>query len=121
MPFNPNVSPPSNNPNTLPKSSGQPLPGSIRHSLEVEMGANLQDVKIHESHAPTLAGSQTYRDGNNIHFPPGKDPYSGEGKDLLTHEIAHVVQQAGNPSSNPTVSAAAAGGGAGAGQSAAQE
>ena len=121
MANNLNVTPQTNNPNNLPQSNGQPLPGSIRHGLEVEMGADLSAVKIHESHAPTLMGKESYRDGNDIHFPPGKDPYSGEGMNLLSHEIAHVVQQAGNPSSNPNVSAAAAGGGAGAAQNAAQE
>ena len=119
MPIN-SINPQPNAPYSMPQSSGQPIPQSVRHSLEVEMGASLKDVKIHESHAPTLRGAETYRDGNNIHFPPGKDPYRGDGKDLLAHELAHVVQQAGNPSSNPGVSAAA-GGGAGAGQSAAQQ
>ena len=100
------------NPNTLPQSNGQPLPPSVRHSFEVEMGADLTAVKIHESHAPTLVGAGSYRDGNNIHFPPGKDPYSPESKETLAHELAHVVQQAGNPSTNATVSASAGAGAA---------
>jgi hypothetical protein len=120
MPIDLSVNPQRNNPNNLPQSKGQPLPPSIRHGLEVEMGADLSEVMIHKSHVPTLKGAETYRDGNNIHFPPGKDPYDGEGKDLLSHELAHVVQQAGNPSTNPAVNAAA-GAGAGAGQSAEQQ
>jgi hypothetical protein len=102
--------------NNQPKSTGQPIPPSIRHGYEVEMGADLKEVTIHESHVPTLMGAESYRDGNAIHFPPGKDPYDSSGRELLAHELAHVVQQAGNRSSNPAVNAAA-GAGAAAGQS----
>ena len=117
MPMSIGGNPPSNYQNNQPKSTGQPLPPSIRHGYEVEMGADLSAVQIHESHVPTLKGAESYRDGNNIHFPPGKDPYSEEGQKTLAHELAHVVQQAGNPSTNPEVSAA----GAAAGQSAEQQ
>jgi hypothetical protein len=94
----------STNPNSFPQNTGKPLPQSMQHKYEAEFGADLSKVNVHESHVPTLMGAQAYTDGNDIHFPPGgHSPYSPEGEKLLAHELAHVVQQNGNPSGNESV------------------
>jgi hypothetical protein len=91
----------NSNPNSVPSKS-QPLPPSLQHKYEAEFGASLSHVTLHESHVPTLKGAQAYTQGSEIHFPPGSlNPHTEEGQNLLGHELAHVVQQAGNPSTNP--------------------
>jgi hypothetical protein len=56
---------------------------------------NLPNVNIYpnSSKAPAL-GAIAYTQGNDIHFAPGAyNPGTGAGKQLLGHELAHVVQQ----------------------------
>jgi hypothetical protein len=39
-------------------------------------------------------GAEAYAQGNELHFAPGKyDPDSTAGRELIGHELAHVVQQ----------------------------
>ena len=72
------------------------LPKPMRQELEKAFAADFSDVKIYQSHAPTLQGAKSYVDGNNIHFAPGAfDPFSNSGRELIGHELAHVVQQRG--------------------------
>ena len=93
-------------PNNIP-SNGQPLPPSLQHKYESEFGAKLSHVTLHESHVPTLKGAEAYTQGSEIHFKPGGlNPHSDEGQKVLGHELAHVVQQTGNPSGNEGVVAA---------------
>jgi hypothetical protein len=85
-------------------SKSQPLPPSVQHKYEAEFGADLSQVTLHESHVPTLKGAKSYTMGNEIHFPPGSlNPHSEEGQNVLGHELAHVVQQNGNPSGSESV------------------
>ena len=93
----------SDAPNNIP-SNGQPIPPSLQHKYESEFGASLSHVTLHESHVPTLKGAQAYTQGSEIHFQPGTlNPHSEEGQNLLGHELAHVVQQSGNPSGNKSI------------------
>lgn len=70
------------------------LPPTLRHSFEASMGHDFSDVKIHESHAPTMLGAKSYTAGNDIFFAPGVyDPHSPEGSKLVGHELTHVIQQ----------------------------
>ena len=76
--------------------SGKPLPSPLRHRFESSMGADLSKVKVHESHAPTLLGAQSFSKGNDIYFAPkAYDPFSPKGEELLSHELTHIVQQGG--------------------------
>lgn len=85
-------------------SNSQSLPPSLQHKYEAEFGAKLSHVTLHESHVPTLMGAEAYTRGSEIHFKPGSfDPHSEQGQKLLGHELAHVVQQGGNPSGNQSV------------------
>lgn len=72
------------------------LPKPMRQEMEKAFATDLSDVKIYQSHAPTLQGAKSFVDGNNIHFAPGAfDPHSNAGRELIGHELAHVVQQRG--------------------------
>lgn len=72
------------------------LPKPRRAEMEKAFGADFSNVKIMESQLPTLNGSETFARGNEIHFAPGRfDPHSNAGRELIGHELAHVVQQRG--------------------------
>jgi hypothetical protein len=83
----PNVSP-AGTPNP-----GTPLPPPLRHQLEVAFGADLSQVRIHADHDVRRLGAVAYTHGNDIHFQPGFQPYSQGGRELIAHELTHVVQQ----------------------------
>jgi len=75
-------------------AAGKPLPPSLQHELEIQMGQDLSAVRVHENHAPTLMQAQAYTQGTDIHFAPGRyQPHDPAGRELLAHELTHVVQQ----------------------------
>jgi hypothetical protein len=68
--------------------------------METVLGQSLSHVRVHEDHRATLMSAsmqaQAFTVGNDIFFPPGKyDPGSPAGRELIAHELAHVVQQRG--------------------------
>ncbi len=91
----------------LPGSTGQPLDGVLRESLELAFGADLRALRIHtDTFAAASAeawGAAAYAGGAHIAFGPGRyRPDTDAGRELIAHEVAHTLQQAGR---------AAAGGG----------
>lgn len=77
-------------------SSGSPLDGVTRSSMEARFGADFGNVRTHTG--PDAArlnrnlGARAFTHGNDIFFGQGLRP----GPDALTaHELTHVVQQAG--------------------------
>ena len=94
--LNPNPRPagPGGAPRTSHGSSGATLPASVQHQMEVAFGADFSSVRVHEGHQATLVGARAYTHGESIHFAPGAyQPHSPSGQQLLSHELAHVVQQ----------------------------
>ncbi len=77
------------------KGSGQPLPDETRAFMEPRFGADFSNVRVHET--PDLANAiqaQAFTHGQDIYFNSGKyNPGSSGGKELLAHELTHVVQQ----------------------------
>jgi hypothetical protein len=83
-------------------SSGSPLPDTLMRKFESSLGADLSGVRIHTGGASERAadavGAKAYTMGNDIHFGAGHyDPSSPGGQHLLAHEVAHTVQQSGEP------------------------
>jgi Domain of unknown function (DUF4157) len=83
------------------KSSGVPLAAPIRRQMEGAFGADFSGVRIHANNtADTLnrdLSARAFTTGNNIFFKRGEyDPGSSGGKELLAHELTHVVQQGGS-------------------------
>jgi hypothetical protein len=79
---------------------GQPLPETVRQSLEPRFGADFSGVRVHaDATADQLNHSlqaQAFTTGQNIFFRRGAyAPGSQSGQRLLTHELTHVVQQTG--------------------------
>ena len=81
------------------KGSGQPLPDSVRASLEPHFGMDFGEVRIHaDAEANSLSqqfGARAFTTGQDVFFREGEyQPESEGGKSLLAHELTHVVQQA---------------------------
>jgi len=77
------------------RGSGKPLSDKTRAFMEPRFGADFSNVRVHET--PDLANSiqaQAFTHGQDIYFNSGKyNPGSNGGKELLAHELTHVVQQ----------------------------
>lgn len=78
-----------------PAAAVTPLPSNIRGAMERSFGTSFGDVRVHHgsSQADQL-GALAFTTGNQIHFgSDAPDLRSTEGKRLIAHELAHVVQQ----------------------------
>ena len=80
------------------KGSGSPLPAETRAFMEPRFGADFSGVQLHTD----SAAAQLSRDLNAQAFTRGPDIFMGSGtynpgtssgKELLAHELTHVVQQ----------------------------
>ena len=93
-----------------PASTGMPLPSAARTEAEAAFGADLSAVRVHND--PTSwslthgAEARAFTAGRDIYFGERElDPSGGEGRALLLHEIAHVLQQTGRRLSTTLVRA----------------
>ncbi len=80
-------------PNIGQVAQASAIPETIKVELEAKFSTDLSDVKIHENHAPTLLGAKAFTSGRSIFLAPGSFNVMAEGKELIAHECAHVVQQ----------------------------
>lgn len=82
------------------KGSGQPLDTPVKSEMENGFGADFSEVRIHrDAEASGMSAdvnAQAFTTGNDIYFNEGKyQPESSGGKNLLAHELTHVIQQNG--------------------------
>jgi hypothetical protein len=82
------------------RGGGRPLDAEARAFLEPRFGADFSRIRIHDQ--PDAADSarslsaRAFTLGRDIFFGGGEySPGTRLGKELLAHELAHVVQQAG--------------------------
>jgi Domain of unknown function (DUF4157)/Heterokaryon incompatibility protein Het-C len=82
------------------RSPGQPLDPVARAFMEPRFGHDFGPVRVHSG----VAAEQSARDMNAQAYTVGRDivfgrdrfaPGTNEGRRLLAHELAHVVQQSG--------------------------
>jgi hypothetical protein len=78
--------------------SGGALPDEVRGPFEQALGADLRDVRVHDDgNADALSralGARAVTAGTDISFRSGElDVASASGRELLAHELTHVVQQ----------------------------
>jgi hypothetical protein len=83
-------------------SGGEPLPASVRGFMEPRFGADFSSVRMHaDSRAARLnkdVSARAFAYGNHIFFGNNQfQPHTGEGRELIAHELTHVVQQRGAP------------------------
>ena len=82
----------------VPNGGGQPLESQTRGYMERLFGQDFSKVTVHTDSQAEESASQVnakaYTLGNSIVFGRGRyAPQTGDGKHLLAHELAHVVQQ----------------------------
>jgi hypothetical protein len=82
------------------RSGGRSLDSGVRVQMEPAFGADFSGVKVHsDSKADGLNKSlqaRAFTTGQDIFFRKGEyNPGSAGGKELLAHELTHVVQQNG--------------------------
>lgn len=78
-------------------SSSHSLDPETRSFMERHLGRNLEDVRIRCGEAAAASagriGAEAYASGRTIVLGRGYHPETPQGLWLLTHELAHVIQQ----------------------------
>jgi hypothetical protein len=79
-------------------SGGAPLAADVRSYFEPRFGRDLSGVRVHADGSAAQAAHQinarAYTLGHDIAFASGEyAPASQEGRRLIAHELAHVMQQ----------------------------
>jgi len=78
----------------LAGGGGRPLPGPLRGHMESALGTDFSGVRVHVGPQAGRIGAVAAAMGNDLHFAPGRyQPETVAGRQLLGHELAHVVQQ----------------------------
>ncbi len=74
---------------------GAPLPAGERRFFEARLGRDLGAVRVHaEAPGAAAIGARAFALGHRVAFAPGEwRPGTAEGRRLLAHELAHVIQQ----------------------------
>jgi hypothetical protein len=87
------------------RGHGSSLDGGVQNRLGPSLG-DLSDVRVHtDSTAHNLnhaVSARAFATGSDVYFAQGEyKPNTSDGDKLIAHELAHVVQQRGAPTSGP--------------------
>jgi Domain of unknown function (DUF4157) len=87
------------------RGSGAALDAGVSSKLSPSLG-DLSDVRVHtDATAHELnhaVSARAFATGTDVYFAQGQyKPNTTDGDKLIAHELAHVVQQRGAPSSGP--------------------
>jgi hypothetical protein len=79
-------------------AAGNPLPLSVRRFMEPRFRADFSNVRVHtDDRSATLnrqLGARAFAVGNQLFFGRGQfRPDTGEGRELIAHELTHTLQQ----------------------------
>lgn len=83
------------------RSSGQPLDLATRSFFEPRFGHDFHQVRVHKdggaAESAQAINARAFTTGKDVFFAAGEyAPESTKGRQLLAHELAHVVQQNSN-------------------------
>lgn len=90
------------------KGTGQSLDSVARSRMETAFGADFSAVRVHTgTQANALSNAlsaRAFTTGQDIFFKEGEyNPGSSAGRELLAHELTHVIQQGGDIRAKLTV------------------
>lgn len=99
---------------TRPPAGAHGLDAGVRSQMETAFGEDFGDVRLHTgSDAERMneeMGARAVTRGRDIYFGKGEyDSSTREGKQLLAHELTHVVQQRGGSAHSQDLSVGQAG------------
>jgi hypothetical protein len=81
------------------RSPGRPLDAATRSYMEPRFGHDFGKVRVHAderaAESARAVNALAYTVGNDVVFGPGQYAPGRGGRELLAHELAHVVQQSG--------------------------
>lgn len=73
---------------------GAPLPAPLAAQMGAAFSTSFAGVRVHQDASAAALGATAYARGDDLHFAPGRyDPHSQAGRELIGHELTHVVQQ----------------------------
>ncbi|GGO76188.1 hypothetical protein GCM10011348_02800 [Marinobacterium nitratireducens] len=80
------------------RGNGSPLPDAVLKDMEQQFGNDFSHVVIHnDNEAAELCrelNARAFTVGSDIYFAPGEfTPETEAGRELLAHELTHVIQQ----------------------------
>jgi hypothetical protein len=80
------------------RSGGQPLEADLSKQMGEATGYDFRGVRVHTSQESDALneelGAKAFTTGQDIFFREGAyEPHSSSGKELISHELTHVVQQ----------------------------
>lgn len=80
------------------RAPGKPLEAGVRQEMESRFHHDFSQVRVHTgrqaAESARAVGALAYSAGDQIAFADGEyDPHSPQGRELLAHELVHVVQQ----------------------------
>ena len=90
------------------QGGARPLPQSARDFFEPRFGHDFGAVKVHDdaraAGAARTLTARAFTIGDHVVFGSGEfSPQTGDGRRLLAHELAHVVQQRNGSSETPPI------------------
>lgn len=82
----------------LKSGSGQPIEPVVRAEMEMRFGHDFSRVRVHTdtkaAESAKMMSAKAYTVGQDIVFGSGRyEPTTTNGKQLVVHELAHIVQQ----------------------------
>ncbi len=82
------------------KGTGHALDSTARTGMEQAFGADFGGVRVHTGPQADMLGrslnARAFTTGNDIFFRDGEySPGRSDGRELLAHELTHVIQQGG--------------------------
>jgi hypothetical protein len=88
------------------RGAGRPLDAGTRDRVGEQLGDPLADVRVHDDAAAgelaRAVSARAFTTGADVYFAAGEHrPGTADGDQLLAHELTHVVQQRGAPTSGP--------------------
>jgi hypothetical protein len=80
------------------RAAGNPLPLSVRRFMEPRFQADFSQVRVHTGEKAAKLNRQlnakAFAVGNSVFFGKGQfRPETGEGRELIAHELTHTIQQ----------------------------
>jgi hypothetical protein len=90
----------------MTRGAGSPMDRALSERLEPTHGDGLGDVRVHTGETAAAltraVSARAFTVGSDIYFGAGEyQPGTSDGKRLIAHEVAHVVQQRGAPMTGP--------------------